>query len=237
MTATGYLKRNTAVDDLRYEKCHQIYFGVLENLSFEKMTRRVEQCGCMPGHREPRLYLRVPAALLCFIGDSPWLTKATVGKQAVTPSLWRGWSYDTTWGFAPCCSCIPRFPGNLHYLRESFSERAGGWMPLSGGGCRLMRGAWRVEFGGWNLLHTSHPIQRLLWASGFVGKGGRSPTHLRLSWCCSAPDPGGSGERQKRSCGSQTSWKDRSLMGKDWQDKMRLLRTVILGLATATMLR
>lgn len=58
MTATGYLKRNTVVDDLHYEKCHQIYFGVLENLSFEKMTRRVEQCGCMPGHREPRLYLR-----------------------------------------------------------------------------------------------------------------------------------------------------------------------------------
>lgn len=37
MTTTGYLKRNTAVDDLHHEKCpHQIYCGVLENLSFEK---------------------------------------------------------------------------------------------------------------------------------------------------------------------------------------------------------
>lgn len=72
MTVTGYLKRNTAVDDLHYEKCqHQIYFGVLENLSFENMTCRVQRCGCMPGHRETSVYLKVPAALLYFIVENP----------------------------------------------------------------------------------------------------------------------------------------------------------------------
>ena len=88
MTVTGYLKRNTEADDLHYEKCqHQIYFDVLENLSFEKITCRIQHCGCMPGHREPRVCLRVSAVLLYFIVDKPSLKKAMFGKKAVNSSL------------------------------------------------------------------------------------------------------------------------------------------------------
>lgn len=56
MTATGYLKRNTAVDDLRHEKFqHQICFGVLENLSFEKIKCGVQHCvHWLPGQGSPR---------------------------------------------------------------------------------------------------------------------------------------------------------------------------------------
>lgn len=55
MTATGYLKRNTAVDDLRHERCqHQIRFGVLENLSFEKIKYGVQHCvHLLPGQGSP----------------------------------------------------------------------------------------------------------------------------------------------------------------------------------------
>ena len=41
----------------------------------------------MPGHREPRVCLRVSAVLLYFIVDKPSLKKAMFGKKAVNSSL------------------------------------------------------------------------------------------------------------------------------------------------------
>lgn len=188
MIVTEYLKRNTTADDLHYEKCqYQIYFGVLENVSFKKRTCRAQPCGWVPGHREGS-YLRVPH------------DKTTLGFWKESQKLLPLMELEL-WGFSPHCSCSFCFPG-LCRLRKSFSKRAGGWMSVSEGDCKLIHGAERVEFTGWVSYTPLTP------SNDFSG-----------SWDVpTISSSAGAAHLQRKALvkgrsGSQMSWKDKILIG------------------------
>lgn len=105
------------------------------------------------------------------------------------------------WGFSPHCSCSFCFPGLCH-LRKSFSKRAGGWMSVSEGDCKLIHGAERVEFTGWVSYTPLTP------SNDFSG-----------SWDVPAiSSSAGAAHLQRKALvkgrsGSQMSWKDKILIG------------------------
>lgn len=189
---------------------------------------------------ESRICLGVPAAHLYFIIDSPLSNRNFLeGKNNMNNSFQNGWNWDHL-SFCSKLFLCNLFPGNLHvYFRARDHPALSQKHSLS-----LLRmlqaNVWSLE-GGIHSLKSITLVPYLLVVTVSVKncKKGRAPissagavqlhTEERIS-----------AERQKQSCESQMSQKDKSLVGKDWHSywyKIRLLRIVFLSLASSTILK